>query len=71
MDLYSAVDLLIPPRNRSLVSTDLQLEFPRGCYGRISPRSGLAIHHFLDVGGGDTVVIFERVPKVNIQTSAM
>lgn len=51
-DLYSAQDVLIPPFDRAVCLTDLAIEVPRGCYGRIAPRSGLALHHNLDVGAG-------------------
>lgn len=32
--------------------TDIQIELPSGCYGRVAPRSGLAAKHFIDVGAG-------------------
>jgi len=32
--------------------TDLQKQLPEGCYGRIAPRSGLALNHHIDIGGG-------------------
>lgn len=34
------------------MKTDLQIEIPEGCYGRIAPRSGLAHKNFIDVGAG-------------------
>ena len=34
------------------MSTDLQIQLPEGCYGRIAPRSGMALEHHIDVGGG-------------------
>jgi len=34
------------------VETNIKVSLPRGCYGRIAPRSGLALHHGIDVGGG-------------------
>lgn len=34
-----------------MVLTDIQVELPEGCYGRIAPRSGLAAKNFIDVGG--------------------
>jgi dUTP pyrophosphatase len=35
-----------------LISTGLQIAIPRNHYGRIAPRSGLALNHFIDVGAG-------------------
>ena len=32
--------------------TDIQIAIPDGCYGRIAPRSGLAVNYFIDVGAG-------------------
>ena len=37
---------------RTVVPTDLSLAIPEGYYGRVAPRSGLAVKHFLDVGAG-------------------
>ncbi|EJW73343.1 DUTP pyrophosphatase [Wuchereria bancrofti] len=51
-DLYSAYDCVIPAKNKGSVGTDLQVQIPRGYYGRIAPRSGLAVKHFIDVGAG-------------------
>lgn len=51
-DLASAYDCDIPPGGRGLVDTDLVLILPAGCYGRIAPRSGLAVKHAIDVGAG-------------------
>ncbi len=52
LDLYSAENGIVPARGRVLISTGLQLGIPRGYYGRIAPRSGLAFWQSLDVGGG-------------------
>ncbi|XP_017321161.1 deoxyuridine 5'-triphosphate nucleotidohydrolase, mitochondrial isoform X2 [Ictalurus punctatus] len=51
-DLYSAYDYSIPPMDKAIVKTDLQIAVPAGCYGRVAPRSGLAAKHFIDVGAG-------------------
>ncbi|ALA62392.1 dUTPase [Turkeypox virus] len=37
---------------KQLVMTDIIIDIPEGLYGRISPRSGLACNHFIDVGAG-------------------
>jgi len=52
LDLRSAYDVLIPASGNGLVKTDLAIQLPPGCYGRIAPRSGLALQHHIDVGGG-------------------
>jgi dUTP pyrophosphatase len=52
LDLRSAYDITIPAFGKGLVETDLQILLPHGCYGRIAPRSGLALHHHISVGGG-------------------
>ncbi|KAM8876653.1 deoxyuridine 5'-triphosphate nucleotidohydrolase, mitochondrial [Synchiropus picturatus] len=51
-DLYSAYDYTIEPMGKAVVKTDLQIAVPHGCYGRVAPRSGLAVKHFIDVGAG-------------------
>ncbi|XP_059472891.1 deoxyuridine 5'-triphosphate nucleotidohydrolase [Neocloeon triangulifer] len=52
IDLRSAYDCVVPARGKYLVKTDLQVEVPPGCYGRVAPRSGLALKNFIDVGAG-------------------
>jgi len=52
MDLKSAYDITIPVFGKGLVETDLAILVLTGCYGRIAPRSGLALHHHISVGGG-------------------
>ncbi|XP_044746397.1 probable deoxyuridine 5'-triphosphate nucleotidohydrolase [Coccinella septempunctata] len=51
-DLKSAVECVVPPRGKALVDTGLVIQLPEGCYGRIAPRSGLAVKNFIDVGAG-------------------
>ena len=34
------------------MKTDLSMALPSGCYGRVAPRSGLALQKFIDVGAG-------------------
>jgi len=52
LDLYSACNTTVPARGNELILTDLQIHLPEGCYGRIAPRSGLALAHHTDIGGG-------------------
>ncbi|GAX14363.1 dUTP pyrophosphatase [Fistulifera solaris] len=51
-DLFSAEDKMLPAGQRGLVKTDLSIACPEGTYGRIAPRSGLALKHGIDVGAG-------------------
>lgn len=50
-DLKSAYDCTVPARGKALVDTGIKVQLPEGCYGRIAPRSGLAVKNFIDVGG--------------------
>ena len=52
LDLKSAYNITIPAFGKGLVETDLAILVHPGCYGRIAPRSGLAVHHHISVGGG-------------------
>ena len=49
LDLYSAVDVTIPPGETRLVGTGLALELPPGTEGQIRPRSGLALKYGVTV----------------------
>jgi dUTP pyrophosphatase len=51
-DLSSAVDAVISPGSRELISLGICIQVPRGTYGRIAPRSGLAVKHGIQVGAG-------------------
>ena len=51
-DLYSSEDKIIPTHTRGQVSTDIAIRLPKGTYGGIAPRSGLAVKHAIDIGAG-------------------
>lgn len=51
-DLYSSEGYVLLPGHRVVVSTGIQVQLPPGVYGRIAPRSGLAVKHGLGVGAG-------------------
>lgn len=51
-DLRSSEDALIPPLSRLAVSTGIAMEIPPGYYGRVAPRSGLALKNGIDVFAG-------------------
>lgn len=48
----SAEDKIVPSKGKVVVPTDLSIAVPVGTYGRVAPRSGLAVKHFIDVGAG-------------------
>jgi len=52
LDLYSSEDVTIEAHQRTVVKTGLSVAVPHGFYGRVAPRSGLAVNHGLDVLAG-------------------
>lgn len=53
LDLYSIESLTLDSRGgRAGVRTGLAVSIPEGFYGRVAPRSGLAVRHGLDVLAG-------------------
>ena len=51
-DLYSIEKVSIPPQHVGVVDTGIAAVFPPHTYGRVASRSGLAIKHSIEVGGG-------------------
>jgi dUTP pyrophosphatase len=51
-DLYSLHDYYVYPHEKTMVKTGVIMEIPSGYYGRIEPRSGLALRHGIDVLAG-------------------
>jgi dUTP pyrophosphatase len=49
---YSAENTAIVARSQALVATDISIAVPAGTYGRVAPRSGLAVKHGIDTGAG-------------------
>ena len=49
-DLYSAESKIIPAGGRALIDTQISIAVPEGTYGRIAPRSGLALKFGLTTG---------------------
>src|SRR3984885_11903297 len=43
-DLHANEDSVVPPMGQRLIGTGISLGLPEGTYGRIAPRSGLALH---------------------------
>jgi dUTP pyrophosphatase len=51
-DLYSAEETVIPANGQGLVATEISIIVPVGTYGRVAPRSGLAVKHGISTGAG-------------------
>ena len=52
LDIYSIEDITIEPKQRVLARTGIAVAVPLGFYGRVAPRSGLAVKNGLDVLAG-------------------
>jgi len=52
LDIYCMEDITIGPGARYLAKTGLAVAIPEGYYGRLAPRSGLAMKQGLDVLSG-------------------
>jgi dUTP pyrophosphatase len=52
LDLCSIEDVDLQPKQRTVARTGLAVAIPPGFYGRVAPRSGLAVKQGLDVLAG-------------------
>jgi len=67
-DLYSTETLTLLPGERKLVGTGLSIKLPEGTYGRIAPRSGMAVK-YIDVCAGVIDSDFRNQVKVLLQNA--
>jgi dUTP pyrophosphatase len=51
-DLSSSENSVIPARQRGIVKTGISIGLPPNTYGRVAPRSGLAVKKGINVGAG-------------------
>lgn len=51
-DIYASQPCVIPARGRGIAKTDISFTVPVGTYGRIAPRSGLAVKYGIQTGAG-------------------
>jgi len=51
-DLYTNESRTIPAHGQEVVQTGISITPPRGTYGRIAPRSGMAVKHQITVNAG-------------------
>ncbi len=52
LDLFSIEAATLGPKERRLIRTGLAVAIPKGYYGRLAPRSGLATNKGIDVLAG-------------------
>ena len=62
-DLFSA-ETKKSCADRGIVHTDISVTLPEGTYGRVAPRSGLAVKYFIHVGAG--VIDFDYRGNIGI-----
>jgi len=51
-DLYANKERTSPPHRQEVVTTGISIIPPKGTYGRIAPRSGMAVKHQIAVNAG-------------------
>jgi dUTP pyrophosphatase len=51
-DLYAAVSCELLPGSGGIIQLDISMEIPPGYYGRIAPRSSLAVKNHINVHAG-------------------
>ena len=51
-DIYALKDVTIPAQRQMLVETGIAIGLPKGTYGRLAARSGMASKHGIAVGAG-------------------
>ena len=66
-DLFSIDSYVVLPGCRVVVSTGITVQLPPGTYGRIAPRSGLAVKHGLDTLAGVIDPDYQGEIKVVLQ----
>ena len=69
-DLHSPINTTIPPNSRKTVGLGFNIAIPEGMYGRIAPRSGLALKHQIDVAAGVIDPDFRGEVKVLLVNSS-
>jgi dUTP pyrophosphatase len=52
LDLFSTEEKILKAKERTIVDLGIQIELPKGYFGQISGRSGLAYNNGIIVGGG-------------------
>lgn len=63
-DLFALEPVTIKPFERKIVRTGVFMNIPNGYYGRIAPRSGLAVKNGIDVMAG--VIDSEYISEIGV-----
>jgi len=63
-DLFASCDVHVPARGKAMINTDVTIQLPQGCYGRVAPRSGLAWKNSIDVMAG--VIDFDYRGEIKV-----
>jgi len=50
-DLYASNECVVPAKGKAIVQTGIAMAIPWGYYGRVAPRSSMAVKH-TDIGAG-------------------
>ena len=51
-EIFAAKDKILQPGLCTTVSLEINMEIPKGYFGKIYPRSGLLVNHFVSCDGG-------------------
>lgn len=51
-DIIASEGAKVPSKGKEVIKTGIAIAVPPGYYGRVAPRSGLAVKNFIDVGAG-------------------
>lgn len=51
-DLFSSVEVIVPPGELVCAPTGISIKLPHGTYGRVAPRSGVTVKYNIHVGAG-------------------
>lgn len=63
-DLFASEYAIILSHDIAIISTDVSMAIPIGYYGRIAPRSSLAVKNHIDVGAGVVDADYRGIIKV-------
>ena len=63
-DIFAAEDRTLQPGSCDTISLQLNMEISKGYFGKIYPRSGLLVNHFISCDGGVIDLGYRGIVKV-------